>query len=87
MAPRDSLSVYIYVCTAHHAVSDRAFLKILSVVNSVLKVWKILEVNHLFLIRIILAGHSETGQYINQNNYMAQEIVVFFFLKKKTTLL
>lgn len=80
--PRDSFCVYIYVYTTHHAVSHRAFLKILSFVNSVLKVWKILEVNNLFLIRIILAGHSETGQYINQNKYMAQQIVWFFFFKK-----
>lgn len=42
-------------------------------------------VYNLFLIRIILTGHSETGQYINQNKYTAQQIVLclgflpFFF--------
>jgi len=62
------------MCTVYNSISYRVFFKILSVVKSVLKVWKILEVNNLFLIRIILAGHSETGQYINQNKHMAHQI-------------
>lgn len=58
---RDSVCAYVYVLciTEFHT---EPFWKT-TVVKSGQKYEK---VNHLSLIRIILAGHSETGQYANK---------------------